>query len=98
MAKLDPKPYPGNWSLNAKDDIDEYLKRTSKLLEAIPKEKIFSYPYADSQALYFIKSESPLVLQPIPYGDAWQLPAAMIRGLRLSDIKRQRNFRSIFGG
>ena len=61
-----------------------------KAFEAIPADRLYSHPCADSSAYYYIKSDNPLVLQHIPFCDAWTLPSAHIRGLRLSDIEDQR--------
>jgi len=61
-----------------------------KAFEAIPSDRIYSYPCADSSAYYYIKSDNPLVLQHIPFCDGWTLPPAHLRGLRLSDIEEKR--------
>lgn len=88
MAKLDTTPYPGNWGFNpGSESLDEYSKRIDKLFADIPDDKVISFPFADGFAMYFVKSMRPLVLQHIPYGDAWQIPYAHIRGLRLADVE-----------
>lgn len=100
MAKLHSKPYPGNWEKLPGEDFKAYLSRSDTLFDAIPADKVVSFPYADGHAHYYVFSTKPLVLQSIPYLDAWQVSAAMIRGLRLSDIEietaRRNKLRSMF--
>ena len=68
----------------------EYYDRTGEILGGLEdKGRIYSYPHADGHAYYYIVSEKPLVLQHVPYADAWHLDPAHIRGLRLSDIQAQ---------
>ena len=73
-------------------DLFKSWEQHDKDFEAIPPDRIFSHPYADGSAYYYIVSDKPLVLQHIPYGDAWQLPYAHIRGLRLCDIEAKRKW------
>ena len=69
-----------------KDGWESHLKA----FEAIPADRLYSYPHADSSAYYYIVSDKPLVLQSIPFCDGWTLPSAHLRGLRLSDIEEKR--------
>jgi len=98
MAKLHSKPYPGEWDFKAGEDIDTWCKRTEALLNAIPE--TMRFPVADGYATYAVVSRSPLVLQHVPFGDAWRIPEAHIRGLRLKDVeltlKREHAFTSLF--
>lgn len=100
MAKLHPDFYPGEWEKLPDENFDAYLSRADALFESIPKNRLVSFPYADGHAFYFVFSTKPLVLQSIPYADAWQVPDPMIRGLRLADVKqetaRQVRMREIF--
>lgn len=89
MAKLDRNPYPGIWDKLEKETWEQYDYRTSAMFTAIPQDKIISFPWADGRAFYFIKSTTPLILQWIPYSDAWQVPDAYIRGIRISDIQKR---------
>lgn len=99
MASLAPKPYPGHWNMRNEEypynntcdcaNFMECMRKENEDFEAIPEDKIWATGIADGAAYYFIKSEKPLVLQHIPFGDRWQAPYAMIRGLRLADIKRE---------
>jgi hypothetical protein len=98
MAKLAATPVEG-FELDAKEDINVYLKRIDarmkELEDAFAQQPegtlngaIISFPYADGRAMYLVQKENPLTLQHIPYGDAWQIPAAHIRGLLLEDIRK----------
>jgi hypothetical protein len=89
MARLHPKSYPGDWEFKRGEDIRIFSDRSQKQLAAIPQDRIVRFPFADGHALYFVYSEKPLVLQHIPYGDAWHVDQALIRGLRLVDIKQR---------
>lgn len=83
-----PNVYPGDWEYHQGEDFDQYRERTDKMLEAIPKDRLISFPIADGHALYYVVSLKPLRLQHIPYGDAYQIPAPMMRGLRAADVQR----------
>ncbi len=97
MAQLHPKPYPGferkdgedyrEYSLRTSKLFDELVDAASKLPAGAQPGKILQWPYADGYAFYSIKSVKPFVLQHIPFGDAWRIDAATIRGLRVSDIR-----------
>jgi hypothetical protein len=47
----------------------------------------WSTPVADGYAQYLVWSSKPLSLIHLPIGDAWHAPAALIRGLRVTDIR-----------
>lgn len=86
MARLDKKPYPGEWRRKEGESSKEHFERTNALYFAIPRERVFRTPVADGYAHYFIKKVSPLVLQHIPCDDAYEAHPALIRGLRTSDV------------
>ena len=46
--------------------------------------KLISFPWADSSAIYMVLNATSLVHMPV--GDAWQIPAAWIKGLTAKDI------------
>lgn len=54
------------------------------------------FPVADGKAIYRVQSFSLLVLQHVPFGDAYMIPMAHIRGLVLSDIRRMLSFDAFF--
>lgn len=92
MARLDAKTYPGHWD-TCKYNCDggtfmDCIAKESADLDAIPADKLFASPVADGQALYYVKSLKPLVLQHIPFGDGYQIHGAMMRGLRVADIEQ----------
>lgn len=110
MAKLAETPVEG-FELDASEDFNAYLGRTDALLQALEadfekqpegtvKGAIVSFPYADGSAMYLVQKVRPLTLQHIPYGDAWQIPAAHMRGLTLEDIQqniaRTRGLKAMF--
>jgi hypothetical protein len=99
MAKLDKNSYPGNWGLSHGETWKDYSRRTEAMLDAI-RGDVMRFPVADGYAFYYVKSRKPLVLQHVPYGDAWTIPDAHIRGLRLVDVdemlEREANLQKIF--
>lgn len=101
MATLAKTSYPGDWEFKRSEDFKVHIERIDALYAAIPSDKIIQFPMADGYACYFVKSEKPLVLQHIPYGDAYQIDYATIRGLRLADVKARLNqvaaLRKLFG-
>jgi hypothetical protein len=100
MAKLLDTQYRLPRLFECGNDWNEYFAEQEKALDEIPVEKLYSYPVADGRALYYIVSMSPLVLQHIPFLDAYQLPMAHIRGLRREDVEQhiqfEKNIREVF--
>lgn len=45
------------------------------------------WPRADGYARYIITREEPLTLAHLDIGDAWRVEPALIRGLRLADVR-----------
>lgn len=88
MATLHEQPYPGDWEFHPGEDFSEYRRRIDVLFASTPTNQVIRFPWADGHAYYYVYSETPLTLQHIPYGDAWHVHDATIRGLRLSDIKK----------
>jgi len=76
---------PNSWGPGKQDKQQVELEKLRKT------GKVVTFPFADGFAYYFIKSERPLILQHIPYGDAYQIPAAHLRGLRLEDIQARQD-------
>lgn len=87
MAELLDDPYPMP-DFDDFEEIDEYLEKEQEELDKI-EEPIIRFPVADGYALYRVVKKDPLTIQHIPAGDAWQIPAAHVRGLRLEDVKHQ---------
>lgn len=110
MAKLSADPIPG-FEQQTGESFSEYLTRTNHLLQdlqdkeaALPEGQyvgaILQFPRADGYAMYLVQKLRPLTLQHIPFGDAWQIPDAHLRGLNLDDVKEQvarnKGMRSMF--
>ena len=111
MAQLDKKTAPGDFSHRPGETFDVYFNRTSaefkKLSDVSDNLKpgeivgaILRFPCADGYAVYRVSKERPLTLQHVPYGDAWHVDPALIRGLRRADVERMveqhRRLQSIF--
>ncbi len=90
----------------------EWMEREAKVLSAVQKAaravnkgdlvgEILRWQRADGYAQYMVVSQKPLTLAHLVIGDAWQVEAALIRGLRLTDVRemvrRQRGMKELFG-
>lgn len=51
--------------------------------------EVVRFPAADGYAVYMIWSHKPCALIHLPIGDAWSIPDAHARGLRISDLRQQ---------
>jgi len=101
MAMLSKSPCPGGWSQLPDEKLDDYLKRTEAMLQRLLAKSreaaadgeaagiVLQFPVADGHAFYVVMKEKPLTLQHIPFSDAWQIPAAHVRGLTLRDVRDQ---------
>lgn len=84
---------------------EEEFKRISDRSDALPEGSIrgvlLSFARGDGYAYYLVTEERPLTLAWLPYADAWDIPAAHIRGLTRDDVLEQHKQRnlltSIFG-
>lgn len=110
MAKL-VMPVPGHWDywysssytnvLKKKlcdcNDWDDHYAKEEKDLKAIQdSSQIMTFPVGDGSAMYKVVKENPLTLAHIPYGDAYQIAPAYIRGLQYSDLVSQREFADLW--
>ena len=97
MAKLNGT-VKGDWGFKKGEDFKASAKRQDKLFAELEKEALKATPsnptgaiikfgVCDGYALYRVDSIKPLSLSHIPYGDAWEIPYAYIRGLTLADVK-----------
>lgn len=89
MATLLKTPYPG-FEMDYKD-FEGSIKRQERLLQQIKDggTTVLEFGVADGHALYAVIKRKPLTLQHIPFLDAYQIPAAYVRGLRIEDVERQ---------
>lgn len=75
----------------------EYIERLAAAARALNGNgnligTIYRTPIADGYAQYLVWQTKPLKLIHLELGDAWDAPAALLRGLRLSDIQQQVDF------
>lgn len=98
MAKLSNDAIPG-FEQKPDEDFFAYMDRTDNLLKTMQEKEaalpegtyegvILAFPVADGAAMYLVQKTRPLTLQHIPVGDAWQIPAAHLRGLNMDDVKQ----------
>lgn len=80
----------------AQDDIMHKLESASIKAEKEGKVigRLMYFGVADGHATYLVVKERPLTLQHVPYGDAWHIPGAHVRGIRVADVRQQRTLRS----
>lgn len=109
MAQLKDKPCKGDWSIGPEGWYERHEQQWKDLQAEAAKVDpnkslvgaIVSFPWADGSAYYRVASDKPLMLEHIPYCDAWQVPYTQIRGLRRSDIvamvKSEKKLQELFG-
>ena len=101
MARLDSKLAKGDWAWDSEEGIESNLQKQHESLNALIKASdnvpdgkltgiVVKFPIADGHAFYRVSREKPFTLQHIPFGDAYQIPMAHIRGLRKADIVEMR--------
>lgn len=79
--------------LRYEKDCDEFETKLYAWCKANTKStsdlvgEVYTYPVADGRARYMVFNTKPLELIHIDTGDAYGLPDAHIRGLRVADIK-----------
>jgi len=100
MARLDSSGYmAGEWETRPGEPTETWIQRTDEALAGLELESgrvdvdlgdvvglLLTFPVADGHAFYRVSKASPLTLQHVPFGDAWRVPPAHIRGLRRQDI------------
>lgn len=107
MAQLSNKPCTGNWQISGSPDdwskrqdaqmkaLEAESARVAAAVKSNPKASLIGvlvyFPWADGSAVYRVSKDKPLMLEHVPYGDAWQVPYSQIRGLRRQDVLRQLN-------
>lgn len=90
MAKLvkTPKVVETAMAFVAGENFELYFKRAGKALNEVEKKyPVIAFPRGDGQALYAVKSYDPLQLFHVPYGDAYAVEAALIRGLTAIEVR-----------
>lgn len=115
MAQLASKPVPGFPDFTGAGrcgDVDAFFKAHDDALKALqataaalPEGEyvgaLIRFGVADGYAVYRVKSLKPLVLEHVPFGDAYQISVSHIRGLRVTDVKAlidsERRMSKLFG-
>lgn len=96
MAEL-VDPYDGFPDRDQFDDYREYHEAERAVFEELMDDHpdspddglegaMLRWPRADGYAHYRVVGTNPLQIQHVPYGDGWQVEAALIRGLREQDV------------
>jgi hypothetical protein len=60
--------------------------KTGVLLNTLVGE-LLRWPRGDGHAVYMITKERPFTIAHVQIGDAWEIEAALIRGLRMEDAR-----------
>ena len=108
MARLLKNPAKGHWDTQTHrggegcdcDTIPSCMDKEWADVKAFG-DYIMKFPTGDGQAMYHVVKETPLTLEWIPYGDAWQIPTAHLRGLNYEDWvldrERSKKMKELFG-
>jgi hypothetical protein len=103
MAKLvsTPKAVRDLVELKFTGDFNqEYKRTTAGLDEVLKKYDTLSFPRGDGYAIYGVKRYAPLEVFHVPFGDAYCVEVALIRGLTERDVReqvrREKRMRSMF--
>lgn len=103
-------PTRKEWQQQPGEDFLAYMNRIDDVLNSLKsvragesfEGRAISFGVADGSAIYVIDSVKPLRIEHLPYGDAYRISPAHIRGLRISDIQQQASmnafFKKAFGG
>jgi len=109
MAKLDPKPYPGDWEMKFDTtDIQTEIRRTDALLDALLDKQpnstaksyvgaVLMFGVADGNAIYVVTKDRPLTLQHVPIGDAYCVDRCTMRGIDRQEVRDRLEFRERWG-
>lgn len=96
-----PGPFDGSWRFPQGMDFPEAFKIETESISKLfvvsnqsalgntPVGFIVQFPAGDGKAMYRVEKAQPLQVRHIPYGDAYQVHPAMLRGLTLDDVRQQ---------
>lgn len=101
--------YRGDWQKQENDYIERLRAECFRVMELEGRNnsskaigEIVDFPIADGCALYMVWNSRPLELVHIATGDAYSIPMAHARGLRMTDInqniQRRKSLSAMFGG
>lgn len=106
-GRLSQVIYDENSAFNKLDseDYDAYYERTEKLMDEMTAFSdnlsgeevvggLLRFPAGDGNAIYLVKQDKPLVIEHIAFGDAWEAPDVLLRGLDLDYVKQEMHNRS----
>jgi hypothetical protein len=111
MAKLSPKPYPGDWEFDASDWEAQFKKQEAQL-DAIDAAQPspgspslvgarLDFPRGDGYATYVVVKDKPLTVAHVPHGAAWQTDECTLRGVNANYVRwslaRAASWRELFG-
>lgn len=88
--------YDGDWR---NSEHEKKMRELQDISDALPIGKlkgfVWSSPIADGKAHYLVVFDNgkSVKLQHIPYADCWQVPDALIRGLRRADVLEAQGWR-----
>jgi len=98
MARVIDQIFVG-WDLDLRNVQQREARAAEKLKNRLQEKdsgklvgSVVRFGVADGYAQYMIASEKPLTLVHLHFGDGYQIPEAHIRGLRLSDLRKQISF------
>lgn len=90
MAKLDGiinGPWDTGFDIDAEmNALDDLINTSNSLPDGEIVNGVIKFPVADGYAFYLVSKEHPLTLKHIPFGDAWEIPDAHVRGLTKDDV------------
>ena len=84
------KPHT-EWQAEEDAQIESWAARFRRENEGDLVGETVRFPAADSYAVYMVRKQKPLELVHVNVGDGWSIPEAHMRGLRITDIRKQVN-------
>lgn len=69
--------------------LQELIERSANLPEGEVVGALLRWQRGDGYAFYVVTKARPLTVKLVPTGDAWQVEAALIRGLTRADVLEQ---------
>lgn len=73
-------------------ELDKLLAVSNNLPDGEVVGSVLTFPFADGSAMYKVNQRNPLVLEHIPYGDAYHASQVTLSGITLEYIEQQAAF------
>jgi hypothetical protein len=95
MPRYDYDNRPENFDFDAhykaQEEVMKHLEDESakSLEDDNPVGFLLNFHVGDGYATYRVVSTKPLSLELVPFGDAYQVSAAHIRGLNMTDVRQE---------